>query len=135
MNSRHTLIKYIFTLTITIAIIILSIIPTPEVEPLTRVPLFDKWVHFVMYGSLTCAMWIDYRKNKNRNISLKFCALSIVYPSLVGGLMEIVQEHITTYRSGDIIDFYADVVGTIIGLILSVTLFTTHKKIKHRHNG
>ncbi|MCR5312672.1 MAG: VanZ family protein [Bacteroidaceae bacterium] len=116
--------KYIFSILASIGIVILSTIPIPEVKPLEGVPLIDKWVHFVMYGGLTCALWLDYFKNKHRKISVSICLVSIIYPAFLGGLMEIIQENLTTYRSGDMLDFIADCVGVILGFIISILAFT-----------
>ena len=53
--------RYKYSVLVALAIIILSTIPIPEVKPLEGVPLIDKWVHFVMYASLSIAMWIDQK--------------------------------------------------------------------------
>ena len=122
--------KYTFTIIATIGIIILSTIPIPEVKPLEGVPMIDKWVHFVMYGGLTCAMWIDYHKNKNTKINAKICLITIAYPSFLGGLMEIVQKNFTTCRNGDWLDFWADNIGIGLGFILSILVFLSIRKIR-----
>jgi len=113
---------YKLTILISIIIIILSTIPVPEVKPLEAVPFFDKWVHFVMYGSLTCAMYLD-RKLQGQDKNIVFIVLAIIYPSLLGGLMELVQAYLTTCRSGDWLDFYADAFGTVLATILSLALW------------
>lgn len=104
-------------------IIILSVMPLPDEPPLGDVPFIDKWVHFVMYGGMACAVWIDYyRKAKDKRITLSVIFISIIYPIVLGGLLELVQAYLTTYRSGDIIDFYADAVGGIIGFVVGILI-------------
>lgn len=114
--------KYKFSILISIAIIILCTIPVPDVPELEDVPFFDKWVHFVMYGALTCAMYLD-RKLSRANTNRIFILAAFVYPSLLGGLMELVQAYCTTCRSGDWLDFYADTFGAFLATILSLSIW------------
>ncbi len=50
----------------------------------------------------------------------------VLYPIIMGGLIELAQAYLTTCRSGDIYDFFCNslgvVLGCIIGLILRATL-------------
>lgn len=122
--------KNIFTLIATLGVFTLSVIPIPEEAPLSDVPFIDKWVHFVMYGGLTCAMWLDmFFIRKCRKISKGFCIAQLTFPVFMGGLMEIVQEYLTTYRNGDMLDFYADWFGAILGTILSLSVFLLLTKV------
>ncbi len=116
--------RYKFSILISLAIIVLSTIPIPEVKPLEDVPFFDKWVHFVMYGALSFAMWLDanhYRLPfglKLSCLSCRFYLVMVIIPSALGGLMELVQAYLTTVRSGDFIDFLADIIGAVIGTVV-----------------
>ena len=110
---RHRL-----TLLTALAITILSTIPVPEVKPLEDVPFFDKWVHFLMYGALTTAVWLD-RRLARRPVTLPFVIVGmLLVPALFGGLMELVQAYCTTCRSGDWMDFYADAFGAALFTIV-----------------
>ena len=61
-------------------------------NPLSHISLIDKWTHLVMYGGL-------------------------------GGLIEIVQATCTKgVRSGEWLDFLADVIGTVIGQTIGILL-------------
>lgn len=116
--------KYKWTALISVIIIVLSTIPVPEVKPLESVPFFDKWVHFVMYAAMVGAMWLDangYKplfSLKMRRLGMEFYVVMVVISSALGGLMELVQAYLTTVRSGDYIDFLADVVGAVIGAVV-----------------
>ena len=116
--------RYKLTALISLVIIVLSTIPIPEVKPLEGVPLFDKWVHFVMYGAMSATMWLDANRYKMpfslrmRRLNMRFYGAMIIIPSAMGGLMELVQAYLTTIRSGDSIDFLADVVGAVIGTVI-----------------
>lgn len=114
--------KYKLTLLITLVILVLCIIPVPEVPELADVPFFDKWVHFLMFGSMTMAMYID-RKLARQELNISFILLAFLIPSLWGGLMELVQAYCTTCRSGDWLDFLADAFGAFLSTIISLSLW------------
>ena len=108
--------RYKYSVLVALAIIILSTIPLPEVKPLECVPLIDKWVHIVMYASLSIAMWID-QKNAHQPLSPSFYLWMIVLPSCLGGILELVQAYLTTCRSGEWLDVIADTIGAVIGTV------------------
>ena len=114
--------RYRLTLITSIIIIILSVIPIPEIKNLEDVPLIDKWVHFVMYGSLTFAIYIDRRIIK-QDINTIFIFFAFLFPTILGGLLEIIQEYCTTIRTGEVLDFYADAIGALIGTIISLLIW------------
>ena len=112
--------NYLLTMLVTLIVIILSIIPIQEETPMSDIPLIDKWVHILMYAGLAFIMWFDHVVRGGKTLSRKYILLMCLYPVALGGLMELVQMYFTTYRSGDWIDFEADVVGTVIGVLLSL---------------
>lgn len=125
--------KNIFTILITLIVIILSVIPIPDNPPLEGVPFIDKWVHFVMYGGVTLAMWMDmYYVRKERALSLGFSVAALICPVVLGGLMEVVQEYLTTYRNGDMLDFYADWFGALLGDIIGLVTFLCLAKVSNK---
>lgn len=95
--------------------------------PLQDVPFYDKWAHFVMYGvlSLTIQFECQYRQLQRR--SLSWWLLCGAFPCLWGVLMELAQATLTTYRSGDVLDALANVMGVVIGLVvgLAVCVFSS----------
>lgn len=129
-------IRYKYTILIAVVVFILSVIPIPEVKPLEEVPLIDKWVHFVMYAALSLAMWLDLNHYKipitfdMRKLDLKSCLFLIAVPSLFGGLMELIQAYCTTVRSGDVVDFIADIIGALAGTLIGVII----QLLWHRKN-
>ena len=109
--------NYKYSILVALAIIILSTIPVPEVKPLEEVPLIDKWVHFLMYAALSASMWLD-RKLLHLPISASYFILTLLLPSLLGGLLELVQAYLTTCRSGEWLDAVADAIGAVIGTVV-----------------
>lgn len=119
------------TIIVAVAITILSTIPVPEVKPLEDVPFFDKWVHFVMYGGLAMAVWLDLWRLRGRP-SWSFAAATFVGASVLGGLLELVQAYLTTCRSGDWLDFWADAFGALLGTIISYIIWRIAKTSEAR---
>ena len=107
--------NYFWTILLSFVVITLSIIPVPEVPPLEDIPLFDKWVHFLMYGAVACCVWYDYYRNRaDRKITLRTILFTVVYPILLGGILELWQRYLTTCRSGEWLDVIADSIGAFL---------------------
>lgn len=122
-------VKYPMTWFVTIVIIVLSMIPVPEVPELDNVPFFDKWVHFVMYAALSLVVWMDRVLIRRKKMSGTLWTFLFVYPSVLGGVMELAQAYLTTCRSGEWLDFYADVFGSLLGLILCILVDEPIRKL------
>ena len=116
--------KNIFTTIISLVVIVLSVIPIPEVPQLGGVPLIDKWVHFVMYGSVATAMWIDlFFVRKERVLTPLFNASAIFYPVMLGVMMEFVQLYLIPCRNGDSLDAVANALGCCLGNIICLAFY------------
>lgn len=117
--------KYTFSTLITVAIAILSLMPVPE-TPLGQISYIDKWTHVVMYLGMAGAYWLDYLLHQKKNYRPWLGAL--VYPILLGGLMELLQAYCTNgLRSGEWADWVADAIGAVIGYYLGGWLFAQLK--------
>ncbi len=116
---RRMLRAYPLSLVAVVGVVALSLLPIPE-TPLEDVPFYDKWAHFVMYGGLSLAVWWETRREvRGRSVRgwLKVVGMAMVGPAVLGGLMEVAQEELTTYRSGDWMDFLADCVGVCLAAV------------------
>lgn len=120
--------NYLFTVITAIVITLLSLLPVSVPEIAKDVPLFDKWAHFVMYGFLTLVIWTEYSINERTHGTKKAAWWLLIFgcilPALFGGLLEIAQATITTTRSGEWLDFYADSIGAVLGAILGYIVKT-----------
>ena len=115
--------KYCFTIVWSIVIILLSVIKfdVKEVE-VVLIPHIDKWIHFLLYLVLGGVLCFE------THISTFFSKMLVVfYPFALGGLLELIQEFFV-YRSGDWIDFFADILGSYIGILCYVVLQKKWKK-------
>ena len=117
----HTRI-YPLSLLIIIAIVLLSLLPFNDVRIAAQVPFADKWTHMVMYFTLTAVVWAEhlYRNAQPRWGYLLGCG--VLGSVVLGGLMELAQAYLTTYRSGDWWDFAADCVGVAAGTLVGAAL-------------
>ena len=109
-----------------VVILILSIIPTDisGEPPSFYFPGMDKIIHATMYTILTFLILHMYLKRKTIKIStFLFWVVAILAYSV---LMELIQLYFIDYRSGDIKDVYANLLGIFLGL----SLFFVFRKIK-----
>lgn len=124
--SPNIVKKYPFTCATTLVVCILSLAPIGAPEIAGDVPFFDKWAHCVMYGSLTCVVWFDMRL---RPVTMpRAIVCGFLYPILLGGLMEVCQTYLTTYRSGEWLDFAANSLGVAAGLVVGTTMRWAYRK-------
>ncbi|MDD2960988.1 MAG: VanZ family protein [Muribaculaceae bacterium] len=82
-------------------------------------PGADKIVHLIMFMTLTISALFDYsKKTFPHHLKIKITTALIAGCIVIGGLIEILQEFLTASRSGNFLDFYADIAGILIGLLL-----------------
>ena len=118
--KRLYIFEYIFAAIVAVAIFVLSVIPVPEDTSLSDIPLIDKWAHMLMYAGLSFAMWVDHVVIIKRPLTPSFLLLMFIAPTLLGGLLELVQAYCTTHRSGDWLDFAADAIGSFVMTLLCI---------------
>jgi VanZ family protein len=70
---------------------------------------YDKAQHGLMFAMLTMAGLMAYPQR------VKTVCLGL---SLYGGLMEVLQSTLTTTRRGDALDWLADTLGIVLGLVV-----------------
>jgi len=76
----------------------------------------DKVIHLLMYFAITIVLLFESYLANPKSI-YKIYRLNLI-PFALGGAIELFQEYLTQYRSGDWIDFFADVAGIILADIL-----------------
>lgn len=85
----------------------------PDSLPLIDIPHFDKIGHFGLFFILSIFLFLAVSNTKRKITWL----VTIGYCSFLGVLTEYVQTKIEG-RSGDIMDFIADMLGGICGALL-----------------
>lgn len=118
----HFIKQYTLSLICMVVIWILCLVPIPE-TPLSQINMVDKWTHIVMFGGWCTVLWLEYGLH-HREINMKRAIpYAIIFPILMGGLIEIVQQTCTGgNRSGDFIDFIADAIGVALGASIGIPL-------------
>ncbi|MDH8701531.1 VanZ family protein [Dysgonomonadaceae bacterium PH5-43] len=94
-------------------------------EPLPAVPMtdFDKVVHFLMFLALSGTVFFDNTSYFKKRITYQRIVWgSFFFPIVFSGLIEILQEYATTYRSGDWMDFFYDTMGAFVGLAICLKI-------------
>jgi len=113
------LLKYHKTIIVLLFVLLLSLLPaetTPNIK-LFDIPHFDKLIHFFMYFFLVSASLIDIKNNIKKPTSILF--LSVLFSVVVfSGIIEIIQEHYISGRSGNLADLSANVLGTLSSTFL-----------------
>jgi len=125
--------KYPLALLVACVIIFLSLYPFREL-PKVGVPFMDKWTHMAMYGGFCLVIWFEYlRAHKHINAG-RITLFGWFCPIVMSGLLELAQEYLTTYRSGDWKDLLANALGATLAYVLGWTVlrksFCTARKQK-----
>ncbi|MCK9160306.1 MAG: hypothetical protein WCR45_00100 [Bacteroidaceae bacterium] len=121
---RYYIRKYPLSLLIVVAIIYLSFFKPPKTE-LDEVPDIDKMVHFCMYLGLSGMIWLEFFKAHKgfKSLPIKRAIIgSSLFPLLFGGCIELAQKYLTTYRSGEWLDFFTDFLGVFFASLIAYYL-------------
>lgn len=112
----HRLLHYWETFIVATVILYGSLVREPHYQ-LPPIHEADKWVHLIMYAALGAALLWDLYKDHLRG--WKMWSIAIILPTIFGGFIEILQENFFYPRTGDWMDWTADIIGTIIGGLLA----------------
>jgi VanZ family protein len=90
-------------------------------------PGFDKLVHCGLFFVMMVFLTTGYaRKHMPAALSLKSIAIFTVITITYGGIIELLQLYIFTWRSGEWNDLFADVIGTLMaGFSIFITVKAT----------
>ena len=110
--------KLIVVIIWTIAIAILSLMPSSNVPGISwgnGIP-FDKIAHIVLYAIYTFLIG-KYLLGKSWKL-FRIVLVSLAIPIFYGILMEVLQNYLSPSRFFDILDIFANISGSIVGLLL-----------------
>jgi VanZ family protein len=99
----------VIAIAVTIGILYLSLVKMPK--NIVNVHHLDKLQHGFAYFILSIS-WLFTFFKKNRKYLIACCCI------LFGILIEILQNELTNYRTGDYLDSIANSIGVILGLLL-----------------
>ena len=102
-----------------ICILFLSFAPPTDFQGIPSFENEDKLVHLLMYAGLTSMLIFDFRLAVlNFNLkSFRFIFFCLVFPTLLGGIIEILQPMYFAPRTASWFDFISDSIGVFVGLI------------------
>ena len=75
----------------------------------------DKVVHVLMYLGLCGTLWWEYLRSTFRLSVAHRLVWFVLLPVLMSGVIELLQEYATLYRSGDWRDLAANALGVLMG--------------------
>ena len=118
----HLVRKFPMSVGMTIVILFVSLVPIPE-TPLSGITLIDKWTHIGLYSVLGLTVAHEYFHNY-KHVTRKGMFLGVwLLPTLLGGAIELLQAYCTNgNRSGEWLDFVADMVGCSLALVIGTLL-------------
>lgn len=95
----------------------------PSDLPSVSINNFDKFVHFIMHLGISLLIFFEMTSYFRNATSLKKIILgSWIAPVIYGGAIELIQEYLPVNRTGDWIDFYYDVGGATLGLVICLII-------------
>jgi len=110
-------------------IIVLCTVQLPPQDNDISIPYLDKVVHFMMYLALSLSYiterFLSAKRNPIKPAATYLLTLAISF--IIGGLIELVQAYLTSYRSGDIIDLLCDVCGSLTAILI-VSIFRYYRR-------
>ena len=116
MKNQHFLKQYFYSFITLLTVLILSLAKTENLNSnnLFNIPHLDKLIHLSMYFGLTTIILIENKKKHKLFITLSTVILS--------GLIELIQQDLTNYRSGDWLDLLSNSIGSFTALLI-ITLY------------
>jgi len=112
--------KYPLSLLVIAIMIYLSFFRPPSITP--PFSNLDKWAHFCMYAGLSGILWIEFLRSHRENGHTALWRAWIgatLCPIVFGGIIELLQENLTSYRGGDWLDFLANSSGVFIASLFA----------------
>ena len=100
-----------------LVVLYLSFAPPSDFNkfPPIQIANLDKYVHLIMYSVLAAILIVDYRSYySTKNKQLLF--IIFFFCAIFGGVIELIQEKWFYPRSAEWIDWFADIVGSLLGI-------------------
>jgi VanZ family protein len=75
----------------------------------------DKYLHTIAYFTLSI-IWLFALRNKLSNIKIKIVLIIVLI--FYGIILEVLQNKLTNYRTGDLYDEFANITGIILAVLV-----------------
>lgn len=122
--------KYKFTFIISILILYLSLMKTPKVSiSLVNIPYFDKYIHAIMYATLSYTMAVE---TKIKNKLIKILPIFLISTTF-GGVVEVLQYY-NPPRTASLGDLIADAIGSALPLACLTIYYLSYDRQQKRED-
>lgn len=120
--------QYKLTLVAVIVIFILSTVNLPVFQEAPKFKNNDKVVHIILYFGLSFLLYLEYSNDFFSKDKYRYFYLIILFiPLLYGGLIEILQGLFFPPRTAEWGDWFADILGSVLGFGASFFIFKNRK--------
>jgi VanZ family protein len=89
----------------------------PSIKRAPELPHLDKVLHFIAYALLGALFLRAFKTSRIKNNVKLMLILSILLSSLYG-ISDEIHQYFVPYRSADLMDVLADILGGIIGVYI-----------------
>ena len=121
-NTLHKILSYWFPVFIYCLLIFMqSSYPSPESVP--DWPYIDKLLHIAVYALLG-ALFLRAFKTLRIQHNLKLVMILSILLSSLYGISDEIHQHFVPFRNADLMDVFADVLGSIIGVYIFQSLYS-----------
>lgn len=118
MNLKLNLKFFILPISLSVLLIIVSILPLPKL-PEVKFIASDKLGHLLAFLVLVMTYLWAFTKQKERVFNVKtYSIISFIICLIIGGVTELLQHFLPIKRFGDWYDFYFDIAGIILGIMI-----------------
>jgi VanZ family protein len=105
----------------------------PEVPEDLQINNFDKIVHFLMFFALSGVVFFENSSYFRWRVSFRRIFFgSFLYPTLFSGFIELMQEFLSSTRTGDWIDFLFDGMGAFSAILICIYINFKLKYVSRR---
>ena len=102
-------------------IVLLSLLPIPDMKVDVNVPLADKWTHMVMYAGTCGVIAVEYWRCHKVIDMKRWILFGWLAPVVMSGVIELLQANCTGgRRSGELLDFAANTFGATLILCAGI---------------
>lgn len=104
--------RYPLTLLCIVLVLYLSFFRPPSLGD-NEVEGLDKVAHILMYGGMCGVLWYEYARSHARLKAVAIALWAVCAPIALSGVVELLQEALTSYRGGEWADFAANSLGVL----------------------
>ncbi len=122
--QKFFLFRYWKTLFLLVLIVVLSTVSFNSIPRVASFSINDKLAHFALYAALGfVVVWESARATPKQKKQRYLLLLFFLILAFFGGVIEIVQEKFLRSRSGELLDWLADILGLLAGFGLGKLIF------------